>query len=86
MTTDTKPTIPEVLPMVRAYYAKPGNGVGGSLHVVLEDGNCERGDVEWCLAYAIAQADGDGAALARVLLKMSETQRRKLAGLSFYPS
>ena len=26
-----KPTMPKVLPLVKAYYAKPGNEVGGCL-------------------------------------------------------
>ena len=76
--TVNKPTIPEVLPLVRAYYAKPGNGCGGSLHIVLDDGNVDAADVQWCLRYAQEQGDEDGVRLASLLLQMSRTQRTKL--------
>ena len=36
-----KPTILEVMPLVKAYYEKPENGAGGNLHIVLDDGNIE---------------------------------------------
>jgi hypothetical protein len=41
MNQTTNPTVPEVLPLVRAYYRKPENIVGGSLHLVLDDANVE---------------------------------------------
>ena len=78
MTTEQKPTIPEVLPLVQAYYAKPGNGAGGSLHIVLDDGNIETHFVEFCKEYALENNDQDGVELAELLLHMSYTQRRKL--------
>lgn len=73
-----KPTVPEVLPLVRAYYAKDGNGAGGSLHVVLDDGNVEDHFVEFCMEEARKMGDVAGVALAELLLGMSKTQRRKL--------
>lgn len=73
-----KPTVPEVLPIVKAYYAKPNNGVGGSLHIVLDDGNIETSSVKFCREYARQNNDLDGVALAELLLKMSYTQRKKL--------
>lgn len=76
-----KPTVPEVLPLVRAYYAKPGNGAGGNLHIVLDDYNVRDDDVQFCLDLAEQFNDEDGAALAKLLLKMSKTQRAKLAAL-----
>lgn len=74
-----KPTVPEVLPLVRAYYAKGGCGAGGNLHVVLDDGNVEDCFVESCLDRCRESRDADGEQLASLLLKMSKTQRRKLA-------
>jgi hypothetical protein len=74
-----KPTIPEVAPLVRAYYEKPGNEAGGALHVVLDDCNVDDGSVRFCLTEATERGDADGEALARKLLAMSKTQRRKLA-------
>jgi hypothetical protein len=80
-----RPTIPEVLPLVRAYYSKPGNAVGGALHIVLEDGNVRTSDVEWCRQRAAEDGDVDGVQLATLLLAMSPTQRRKLGELAHHP-
>lgn len=79
MSDAMKPTVPEVLPLVRAYYAIPGNGVGGHLHVVLDDGNVEDHFVQFCREDAIAAGDAKGLELADLLLLMSKTQRRVLS-------
>ncbi|MGK3981344.1 hypothetical protein WMF38_57635 [Sorangium sp. So ce118] len=76
-----KPTVPDVLPLVRAYYAKPGNGAGGSLHVVLDDGNVDDDSLRLCEERAEERGDRDGAALAKALLRMSKTQRLKLRAM-----
>lgn len=88
-----KSTIPQVLPLLQAYYEMEGNSLGGSLHVVLDDGNVDDGTVEFCHSYAMrehelvgghlvaVEPDRLGAALALVLLAMSKTQRRKLGCL-----
>jgi len=75
------PTVPEVLPLVRAYYALPGNSTGGSLHIVLDDGNTDDSSVLFCIRRAHQLDDTDGITLAEILLKMSRTQRRKLYSL-----
>lgn len=74
----SKPTVPEVRPLVQAYYALPGNGAGGSLHVVLDDHNVEDDFVRSCVSYAEDRGDLVGACLGNVLLLMSKTQRRKV--------
>jgi hypothetical protein len=74
----SKPTVPEVLPLVIAYCSKEENSVGGSLHIVLDDGNVEDGHVEYCIEYAKEVGDVDGVKLGKILLKMSKTQRLKL--------
>lgn len=74
-----KPNVPQVKPLVRSYYAIDGNGVGGSLHIVLDDHNTDDSSVEWCIEYAAKNGDPCGEALGRVLLRMSKTQREKLA-------
>ena len=74
-----KPTVPEVQPYVNAYYAMEGNGAGGSLHIVLDDGNVNDGHVQFCIEFAQERDDPDGVLLARVLLAMSPTQRLKLS-------
>lgn len=73
-------TVPDALPLVRRYYALRGNSNGGSLHIVLEDGNVEDGDIAYCMGWAERDSDHAGQALALVLRRMSKTQRRKLAG------
>jgi hypothetical protein len=74
-----KPTITEVLPMIKAYYGKHGNSVGGSLHITLEDGNIDNNSVMDCLELAKQKNDTDGIIIAETLLKMSKTQRKKLS-------
>lgn len=73
-----KPVAQEALPLVRDYYAKPGNKLGGNLHMVLDDGRVEDVDVELCLAQAQEAGDEEGERLARLILGMSRTQRLKL--------
>lgn len=70
--------MPEVAGWVREYYRLPGNSVGGSLHVVLDDKNVEDSNVEFCRRYAIAEGDVEGERLAQTLATMTRTQRLKL--------
>lgn len=72
-------TVPEVLPLVQAYYSIPGNGVGGSLHIVLDDDNVQDWCVDACIERATEKGDHRGEALARILRSMSRTQRLKLS-------
>ena len=64
--------------MVREYYALPGNLCGGSLHVVLDDGNINDDDVAFGLESAMKRGDVPGERLAEVLARMTMTQRRKV--------
>ncbi len=79
-----KPTVPEVLPLVQAYYATPGNEVGGALHLVLSDGNVNDSHVQFCLNAARERGDEKGIELAELLLRMSRTQRLKLYRAKHY--
>lgn len=82
----SKPTVPDVLPLAKAYYhAHPA---GGNLHIVLDDGNIEDSSVQFCLDRAREEGDGPGVELAEMLLKMSKTQRKKLyrTGSYFLPA
>ena len=72
----TKPTIPEVIDDFRAY--KAIHLAWGSLHIVLDDNNVTEPDVQFCVDLAIETGDVEGERLARLLLQMSTTQRRKL--------
>jgi hypothetical protein len=79
------PTVPEVAPIVWDYGHLPGNGCGGSLHIVLDDENIEDEHVRFCIDYALANGDLAGARLGAVLLSMSKTQRLKLSGTYYKP-
>jgi hypothetical protein len=74
-----RPTVPVVLALACHYYAKPGNSTGGNLHVVLEDRNLEDEFIADSIERAVEQGDEEGAALARALLAMTRTQRRRLS-------
>lgn len=74
-----KPTVPEVLPLARAVYAR--NLAGCCLHVVLDDGNVADSFAWACLLDARAAGHADCIALAEAVAQMSPTQRRKLGGL-----
>lgn len=71
-------TVPDILPLVRGFYQLPGNEVGGVLHIVLDDGNIEDQHIEYCLSEAIAKNDMIAVSLAKLLLKMTYTQRKKI--------
>lgn len=73
-----KITIPEVLDRFRAYRDGDGGPSWGSLHIVLADGNIADSSVKFCLDHALNTGDCEGASLAKVLMKMSKTQRAKL--------
>ena len=72
-----KPTVPEVMPLVREYYED--NYAGGSLHIVLDDGNIRDSDLEFCLKEAELAGDERAIKIAKLMLQMSKTQRKKLS-------
>jgi hypothetical protein len=76
-----KPSVAEVLPVVKAWYAKPGNRCGGMFHVILDDGNHEQHWATSALAEARASGNGEAIHLVELLVAMSPTQRRKLSHL-----
>lgn len=73
-----RPTVPEVFPLALQYVSKPGNEMGGNLHIVLDDQNLDDGCIAWCREHAESEDGPEGAALAEQLLAMTGTQRRKL--------
>lgn len=73
-----KPTLPEVIPLVRAWYALPGNGAGGMFHIIIDDGNYEQHFANSALKEARETGDPVAIELAEKLAAMSSTQRRKL--------
>lgn len=73
-----KITLPEVLPLVRDYYARDGNSSGGNLHVILDDGNIERHNIGWCFNRARENGDTAGMRLAWKLMRLTISQRKRL--------
>lgn len=81
-----KPTISKVVPLIRAYYAKPGNSMGGAFHIILEDDNTEHRWAVSCLQDARELGDPDGIEIGELLVRMSRSQRHRLfQDYSFYP-
>lgn len=73
-----KPTIPEVLPLIKQWYSKEGNSCGGIFHVILSDGNYQQTWADEALEHAKQIGDPDAIQLASLLAIMSGTQRLKL--------
>lgn len=77
------------LKMAQAYYAKEGNICGGSLHVVLDDGNVDDECVRFSRNWAQDHQDADGVDLANKLLTITEEMRHdlycRLHGIPWYP-
>jgi hypothetical protein len=78
---------------VRAFYEMDGHGVGGALHMVLDDGNLEDSHIHYCRQTASTGQWHDGkrficicnvvpceaaVEIADDLLAMTMTQRRKV--------
>lgn len=76
-----RPTVSMALPLVRAVYSQPWGGVGCCLHVVLDDGNYEDSIVAFCYETAVKAEHRKCIDAASMLLKMSKTQRAKVAQL-----
>lgn len=84
MTPPDRPTItPELVERFRAYPLRDAGW--GSLHVVLEDGNVETVFVEGAISWAEEHGDAEGAALARILLSMSRSQRGRIGRFADMP-
>lgn len=78
-----RPKVPDVLPRVRAYIARYGNEVGGSLYPFLDGANVDDAGIKNCIEWAEESADEEGRALARDLLRMTKTQRLKILSLAW---
>lgn len=71
-----KPCLSDVLPRFIAYFEK--NPTWGCLALTLDWGNYTDEDVQGSMEWAAEQGDTEGQILARVLMRMSNTQRRKI--------
>jgi hypothetical protein len=77
-TSNQKADVAYVLPLVKELIAKEGNLTGGYLHMVLSNKNIRNSDIEFCLKAAKDNNDNDSVRIAKLLLKMSKTQRLKV--------
>ncbi|MGE4425481.1 MAG: hypothetical protein AB7G37_03400 [Solirubrobacteraceae bacterium] len=62
-----------------AYYRLPGNSVGGSLHIVLDDTNVDDDCTQFCVFWAREQGDVFGEGLALDLLGRTPHARHRVA-------
>jgi hypothetical protein len=65
----------EVAELIKWYRTLPGCSVGGSLHIVIEDNNCDDSHLQWCSGYASGVGDVCGSELAGLLLCMDSYNR-----------
>ena len=74
-----RPSVPEVIAYARRYYnSERGKWVGGSLHIVLDDGNLSNDSVDFCIDHAKETDDEAGWILATMIRSLTSTQRRSL--------
>ena len=64
--------------LVKAIYETPEGGCGCCLHIVLDDGNFQQDNVEWCLRHA---EHGICREVAELLLHLTEEGRQIAVGL-----
>lgn len=88
-----RPTLPDVLPLVRRLYELTDSG--GPCHIVLDDGNLETSSIDYCLGVAAEAAERDryGAEVCDLSIKllglmrqMTMTQRRKIYNTKWGPT
>lgn len=68
--------IEDAIRRIKPYYA--ANPGGGALHIALDDGNMESGNVVFCLKWAEENHDKMAVDLALMLLDMSVDERYEL--------
>lgn len=73
-----RPTVPAVLELVRAVYARPGGDVGCCLHVEIEDGNIGEAFMPGMLTHARSVGHPECIAAAEAFAQLSTSQRRRL--------
>lgn len=77
MVEEPKPSVTDVLPLVDAIYAR--HAAGCCLHILTDDGNVSDVDAAFCLELATKTGHRDCEEAAGLLVRMSRTQRTKIA-------
>lgn len=62
--------------LIEKYYEE--NPAGGTLHIVLDDGNYGESFVKYCMDYAIGQNDYWGEHIAALLLGFTEDEQEQI--------
>ena len=73
-----KPTSRQLIAIVDDFYEIEGNGAGGCLHIVLDDLNLEKHNIEFCLNYAKERNDEEAINLAKILLLYTEKELKNI--------
>lgn len=82
-----KPTVPQAVEALTAYYRIPGRDNGGVVHIITEDGNAKQEHADSCVEHARQHGTQEDLEIAELLAAMSRTQRRKLyTRFTFYPT
>lgn len=69
--------------LIQGYYAEHPSG--GSLHIVLDDGNCEDDSIWWCVKHSITEdQDADALLLAACLLSFTTDRRFEIYEATFW--
>lgn len=64
------------------FYSKPGNEVGGILHIVLDDDNLQTHHIEWSRSEAVVSEDRDAIFICDILLAIPWLERWELLGVT----
>lgn len=76
---ETGPHINKAARLIAAVYAQPNGGVGGNLHIVVDDFNIERYHIERCLDDGLTAIEKECA-----LYLLDMPFRTRAAALQFY--
>lgn len=80
LTLTKKLTVPEVFPLVQAYFAKHESTI---FHVMLEDGNYGHNTARSQCEDARARGDSEAIVIADILVQMTKTQRARIADMLY---
>jgi hypothetical protein len=64
--------------LVDYWYDELDNPIGGGLHIVLEDGNTEHGNIWYCMQELEKEGNSFGVFLCAILLSISEDKLRDM--------
>ena len=76
---------PFINDLIQYYYTSvPDFGCGGSLHVVLDDGNIEHSNIRWCKEECEKDNDALGMLIADILLEFTEKELEEMYDKDFW--